>query len=119
MVVDDEFLVGRSLARALRDHDVMVAHDGEEALRVIEAERPFDIILCDLMMPGMTGLELHRRLGECHPEAADKVVFMSGGALTDQTRQAANILPDRIVSKPVALERLRALVAHAVNANEK
>jgi hypothetical protein len=62
LVVDDELLVARSIARALRDHDVSIALDAAEALRLIERGPAFDVILCDLMMPGVSGLDLYEQL---------------------------------------------------------
>jgi len=111
LVVDDEPLIGASARRLLsREHDVVVVHSGEAALAAIDSPRPFDAILCDLMMPGMTGMELHDVLAQRLPALAERMVFITGGAFT----QAAEAFLDRVASrrmdKPFDPRALQALV---------
>ncbi len=79
LVVDDEREVGDSLVRLLgKDHEIVAVTRGADALALL-AERDFDVLLVDAMMPEMNGLELYRRLQETNPEHAGRVVFVSGG----------------------------------------
>ena len=83
LVVDDEPLIGASARRLLsREHDVMVVQSGEAALAAVDSPRAFDVILCDLMMPATTGMDLHQVLAARRPELVERMVFITGGAFT-------------------------------------
>jgi len=87
LVVDDEVMVANALARCLRDYDVVVMVSAREALeRVVNGER-FDIILCDLMMPEMTGSVLYDEINRLAPDQAERMVFVTGGATTPQAQE--------------------------------
>jgi CheY-like chemotaxis protein len=83
LIVDDEPLVARSLQRLLRKCDTRVAGSGKEAIERIEAGEKFDWILCDLMMPGMSGMDVYAKLSQDHPDLATRIVFVTGGAFTE------------------------------------
>jgi PAS domain S-box-containing protein len=88
LVVDDEALVARAVGRILRaEHDVVHECDPRAALARLSGGEACDLVLCDLMMPEMSGMELHRRLAELRPELRDRFVFMTGGAFTAQARE--------------------------------
>ncbi|HET9598835.1 MAG TPA: ATP-binding protein, partial [Anaeromyxobacteraceae bacterium] len=108
LVVDDEPLVASAVRRALaRQHEVVVAHSGPEALaRVLGGDR-FDHILCDLMMPGMTGAEFRDALVRADAGQAARVVFMTGGAFTDATRAFLASHPGPCLEKPLDLDAVR------------
>jgi signal transduction histidine kinase len=111
LAVDDEPQVLRSLQRALGAHEVIVADSGSDALRRLDADPAFDVILCDLMMDDMTGMDLHRRLSARAPELAQRIVFMTGGVFTDAARDFLAGVPNACIEKPFDLKALRALVA--------
>lgn len=82
LVVDDDELVARSVARALSSRcDVEIARSGAEALEHLTNGR-WDVVLCDLMMPRMTGMELAERIAEDDPGLRARMVFLTGGAVT-------------------------------------
>ena len=111
LVVDDETLVVRGMVRILsREHDVQASVAATEALALCMAGEKFDLILCDLMMPDMTGMELHRRLVEAHPDQADRMIFVTGGAFSEEARQFLARYPKEHVEKPFDPRNLRALV---------
>src|ERR1700712_222001 len=88
LVVDDEVILGRSVKRMLaRDHEVTVTTSAQEALALFQAGQAFDIILCDLMMPVMTGMALYDELCRSQPVLASRMVFVTGGAFTERARQ--------------------------------
>ncbi len=69
LVVDDDPLVGTTLRRVLeREHEVTVVESGREALTLIGAGERYDVILCDVMMPQMTGIELYAEVGRSAPD---------------------------------------------------
>jgi two-component system cell cycle sensor histidine kinase/response regulator CckA len=110
LVVDDDPMVGGVLRRVLKQHDVTVTTRAKEALELLEEGRRFDVILSDLMMPEMSGMELHDRMIELYPEAAERVVFISGGAFT----AGANTFLERVanirIEKPFDAQTVRAIV---------
>ena len=116
LVLDDEPLVGTVLQRLLGTrHEVVTATRSAEALRLLRAGARFDVILSDLLMPEMTGMQLHETLeAEC-PEQARRMVFMTGGAYTDRARAFAAKQKHRILAKPVDLDRLETLLAEATS----
>jgi CheY-like chemotaxis protein len=81
-----------------------------DALARIRAGESFQLILCDVMMPEMTGMDFHAELGKTHRAVADKVVFMSGGAFTASARWFLESIPNRRLDKPIDIGRLRRLV---------
>ncbi|MGZ3460090.1 MAG: hybrid sensor histidine kinase/response regulator, partial [Archangium sp.] len=88
LVVDDEPLVGASAERLLRSFcEVVVVTSSREALALVEAGQRFDLVLCDLMMPQMTGMELHEELSHRAPELAARMLFLTGGAFTPDAQR--------------------------------
>ncbi|HKO92233.1 MAG TPA: ATP-binding protein, partial [Polyangiaceae bacterium] len=83
LVVDDEPLITKVVRRTLgREHHVETLNSAAEALVRIRAGERFDIILCDLMMPQVTGMDFHKELIDTVPDQASRMVFLSGGAFT-------------------------------------
>ena len=83
LVVDDEPGIRAIIARMLgRDHEVVTAASGEEGRALLEKDRDFDLIFCDLMMPRLSGMALHSWLADQDASLAEQVVFISGGAFT-------------------------------------
>jgi PAS domain S-box-containing protein len=116
LVVDDEPLVATAIRRALAAHDVEVVASAADALARVRDGRSYDLVLSDLLMPEMTGMDLHRELEALAPELAAKVVFITGGAFTP-TAQA--FLAERrvpCIDKPFDVDQLRALVARSAPA---
>jgi CheY-like chemotaxis protein/two-component sensor histidine kinase len=109
LVVDDEILVGRSIERLLGlQHDVVAVARASEALRRIDEGERFDAILCDVMIPEMTGIELLEELRRRHPELAERVVFITGSAFTPGTAERLQRIPNVRLDKPFDRARLQA-----------
>jgi len=111
LVVDDEEALGIALRRILsNEHEVLAVTTAEDALgRVSQGER-FDVILCDLMMPEVTGMDFHAALLQLAPAQAEKVVFMTGGAFTSQAREFLDRVRNARVEKPFDAGSIRALI---------
>ena len=117
LVVDDEPNVTLALQRSLAaDHEVETANSAQAALRRVSEGMRFDLILCDVMMPGMTGMDLYDELGRCAPEQAGRMVFMTGGAFTPRTVSFLRDVPNLKISKPLDLPQLRELVGRSAEA---
>ena len=111
LVVDDEPLIGRAVQRILGNgHAVVVAGSALEALRLLGTEPMFDVLLCDLMMPEMTGMDLYRKLLGERPDDARRMIFLTGGAFTDEARAFLDETPNLRLEKPFEVQLLRGLV---------
>jgi signal transduction histidine kinase/ActR/RegA family two-component response regulator len=116
LVVDDDRLVRNSLRRILeRHHEVVVASGGQRALELLTAER-FDVVICDLIMPGMTGQELYETLRERLPEQAARFVFLTGGTSSAEARDFLLGVENPRAYKPVSAEEIVRLVARCMRA---
>ena len=111
LVVEDDVLVAAMIDRLLKDdHHVTLAEDGVEALDLIVSGKLFDVILCDLIMPRMTGAELHAALSRTHPQMVERMIFISGGALMPEGRAFLDSVPNPVLEKPFLPRNLCALV---------
>jgi CheY-like chemotaxis protein len=81
---------------------------------MIAAGARFDVILCDLMMPRMTGMELHGELSRTAPDQAARIVFMTGGAFTARARDFLSTIANARVDKPFDAAGLRSVVTGAL-----
>ena len=117
LAVDDDARVAGVVRGALADaYSMVVETDPVAALgRLAQGER-FDLILSDVMMPGLTGMDLHEAVGRLDPAQATRMVFMTGGAFSARAR-AFLADPARVwLAKPFDALELRRFVADALAA---
>lgn len=112
LVIDDEVQILRAIRLVLSKHDVVTLWDAQQAIDLLRRGDEFDLILCDLMMPVITGMELHAILKRERPPIADRIVFMTGGAFTGSGRAFLDRVPNQRLDKPFDHGTLRALVAN-------
>ncbi|MFB1483216.1 ATP-binding protein [Corallococcus sp. RDP092CA] len=111
LIVDDEPRLAQSMRLLLEPaHEVVTATRGEDALARVAAGEAFDVVLCDLQMPGMDGIEVYQRLQEEAPALASRVVFISGGASSPEARAFMETVAHRVLEKPVRPDVLLATV---------
>jgi two-component system cell cycle sensor histidine kinase/response regulator CckA len=111
LLVDDEELVLRGVKRILaKEHNVVATVSAAEALALCAAGEEFDLILCDLMMPEMTGMDLHRELSLVAPAQASRMIFLTGGAFTARARSFLSETAIEHIEKPFDPVNLRAVV---------
>jgi two-component system cell cycle sensor histidine kinase/response regulator CckA len=111
LVVDDEVLIANGLGRVLgKEHDVVTLTSARDALKKCEAGERFDVIVCDLMMPELTGMDVHQALLELDPEQARRMVFLTGGAFTARASAFLDKTSNICLEKPYDPTNLRALV---------
>jgi signal transduction histidine kinase len=107
LVLDDEVAVGKALRRLLSSrHQVTTFHRAQDALATITSGQRFDAILCDLMMPEMSGPQFHQQLERLAPEQARRVIFMTGGAFTEESRAFLSAARNPCMDKPLDIQRL-------------
>jgi CheY-like chemotaxis protein len=113
LVVDDEPLVAAAIRMMLDDHTVTVATGGEAALAEL-ATGTFDAVLCDLMMPRMSGMQLYDQVKTLFPGIENRIVFMSGGVFTESVDRFLRRVPNPCIDKPLDLDEVHnALLAVA------
>jgi len=101
LIVDDEASITRALRRLLgEEHDIVVADGGSSALALLRDDARFDAVLCDVMMPDLTGADLHREIRGTLPELARRFVFMSGGAFGAHARDYVESTRQPTLAKP-------------------
>jgi PAS domain S-box-containing protein len=110
LVIDDEPAVGFAVRRVLRDHEVTVVTTAQDGLDLLAAGKEFDVILSDLMMPGMSGIEFYNALARLHPKMASRVVFVTGGAFTPEANAFLDRVTNERMEKPFDLHHLREMV---------
>ncbi len=110
LVVDDDPVLGAAIRRVLRDHSVTVVTAAAAALSRLDAGEKYDVILSDMMMPEMSGMEFYGELVRRHPDDAARVVFISGGTFTAGATAFLAQVPNERLEKPFPLETLRALI---------
>ena len=107
LVVDDDADVARLLAEMLAGHDVTVCNDGVDALELLHTGSTFDAVVCDVVMPGLGGMQLHEELSRRWPDLAERIVFVSGGAITDETARFLAATTNPVLRKPCTVSELR------------
>ena len=111
LVVDDEALVARAIQRGLaREHDVVVESAARSALERLAGDDRWDAILCDLQMPEMTGQAFREALADRSPAVAAKVIFMTGGAMSEAAQRLLDDPGTTWVQKPIDFEQLRRIL---------
>ena len=111
LIVDDEPMILGALRRAFAsDYLVTCVGDGRRALERIRAGERYDVILCDLMMPELTGMDLYVELGRMAPDQVDRLVFVTGGAFTPRAREFLERVPNARVEKPIDFQNLKLLL---------
>jgi CheY-like chemotaxis protein len=107
LVVDDEPLIGNTIRRILSTYEVVAVTDAREALGRVRAGERFDLVLCDLSMPEMSGMDLHAAIVHDVPPVARRMAFITGGAYTDRAREFLARADRPQIAKPFTPATLR------------
>ena len=115
LVIDDEEGIRNAMERLLcRDHEIVTAASGEQARALLEDDPAFDVILCDLMMSGMSGMALHAWLSVRDPWLARQVVFITGGVFTPKASEYLSSVGNLTLEKPLDTYSLKRAVFEKV-----
>ncbi|HEX4476740.1 MAG TPA: ATP-binding protein [Polyangiaceae bacterium] len=117
LLIDDDPLVVRGLKRLLRGHDVTSASGGEEAVALVEHEHAFDVILCDLMMPHLTGADVYDAIEKLGRGFERNMVFLTGGTFTDQLRSFLERVENPRYMKPIRQSDIDAILVRGSNSD--
>jgi PAS domain S-box-containing protein len=117
LVVDDDALVGKAIRRVLPpEQEVFFEADPRRALARVRCGEAFDVVLCDLAMPEMSGLQFHAAVASASPALAAKMIFMTGGAFDTAAREFLAQSGKTCLPKPFAPDVLRQAVAQRLAA---
>lgn len=111
LIIDDDPLVASALRRLLASGEVEVADSGRQGIELLRGSDEFEVVLCDLMMPEVSGMDVYETVLEEHPEMAERFIFMTGGAFTNRARAFLESVPNPKLEKPFDGKTLRAMVA--------
>jgi PAS domain S-box-containing protein len=113
LLIDDEAHLGITLRAGLREQaEVVAVRSGSEAVRLLREDGSFDLILCDLVMPDLNGMDVFEQVCRHRPELRERFVFTTGGAITGRVRKFLETVPR--LDKPFRLEEIEALLQRAV-----
>jgi DNA-binding NtrC family response regulator len=112
LIIDDEPLLGQTLRFAFQEkHDVEVAASGRDALERLAKDSSYDLVLCDLMMPDVSGEHVFLAVSEHAPGLVPRFVFMTGGAFTERAQEFLSRFPGRQLEKPFNIEEVEVLLS--------
>jgi len=110
LVIDDEPKVCSTIQRILGEHEVHTTCDARDGLSRLQAGERFDLILCDVMMPEMSGPDFDLAVRALDPALFARTYFISGGAFTDTTRAFIAANEHRLFDKPLDFVRLKGVL---------
>jgi signal transduction histidine kinase/DNA-binding response OmpR family regulator len=118
LLVDDEELILKAYTRAIPDkYEVEVANSGQEALEIITSGKNFDVVLCDIMMPDLSGDMLFEKVVEINQELAEKFIFVTGGTFTKRTKEFERNNKQICLEKPLKAGDLVSAINNILNKN--
>lgn len=111
LLVEDEPQVAEAL-RTLLGEEAEVEHvtSGRQAIEVLLRDQRYQLVLCDLMMPDMGGVDVHEAIRRARPGVERRIVFLTGGVFSQRTRDFLRSMPNRTLDKPVDPTLLLSLI---------
>jgi two-component system, OmpR family, alkaline phosphatase synthesis response regulator PhoP len=112
LVADDEPYIGRIIQLKLEDgpYHVVVAHDGQEALELLRSDQPFDLVLLDIMMPRMSGLDVLRELRQLPHRVDTPVIMLTAKGQEADRENASRYGATDFLTKPFSPKKLLARI---------
>jgi signal transduction histidine kinase len=114
LIVDDDNMTRDVMAQMLGEHETVEAESGASAKHILEEDAAFDVILCDMMMPDLSGADIHQWLLEKNPDLAGHMLFITGGAFTPRAKDYLDKVDNIKLEKPIETSKLRKTVADLI-----
>jgi CheY-like chemotaxis protein len=107
LILDDEEPIRRVLMKALErlGYHLDAASSGPEALTLLSSAE-YDLVICDIQMPGLSGLDFYHMLEESHPSLTDRILFMTGDLVQSDVQSFLDKIEANVLSKPFDLTGL-------------
>jgi nitrogen-specific signal transduction histidine kinase/ActR/RegA family two-component response regulator len=113
LLVDDEPHLLKALQRMIsQNHEVAIALGGQTAIDIL-AQRDFDLVISDVMMPEVDGIDLYHHIATTRPGQEKRVVFVTGGVFTTRVQDFLQSIPNRRIQKPFTPDDIFALIDDA------
>ena len=114
LVIDDEPYILASIRRALRHYDVTLTEGGQRAIEALQTDTGYDLVLCDLVMAHVNGIDVYRWIQKHRPEMLDRLIFMTAGAFTIEVRDFLAHVENPVMHKPFDTKTLRWMIAQSL-----
>jgi len=112
LVIDDEQLLGQTIQLGLEDTmDVELETSGERGLERLLTDDAIELVLCDISLPDLSGIDIHARVQSERPELMKRFVVMTGGAVSNESRDFLDAYRGPLLNKPFTLTQVETLVA--------
>lgn len=120
LIVDDELLLLYSLRRMLEDlYDVTIALGGKKAIDLINKQNPpFDLIICDVSMPDINGVNLYLYVAQHHPGIEKRIIFMTGGPMSVYLDDFFVSNKTLCLAKPFEADKLQKIIKDFLDTNQ-
>ena len=120
LIIEDEVVLAKWLARLLgKSFEVVLAHSGQDGIDTWIEQGPFDVVLCDLMLPVVTGMQIHKKLHSLSPGSEHRIVFMTGGAFTAAIEHFLENITNPRLEKPFDVPTLLATVERVAQSSPR
>jgi CheY-like chemotaxis protein len=117
LVIDDEQLLGQTIQLGLEDSlDVELETSGTRGLERLLSDDKFELVLCDLSLPDLSGIEIYNRVQAERPELTRSFVVMTGGAVSNESRDFLDTYEGPLLNKPFTLSQVESLVSDILEA---
>jgi CheY-like chemotaxis protein len=113
LVVDDDEMVGRALSRVLHPFEVTFANGAAAALAHLRSGEAFSAIVCDMLMPGMNGIQFYQELAAAFPGLERTIVFVTGHRTSPVVADFLAHVSNACLDKPFDLAALKAAIVSA------
>ncbi|QDG49650.1 PAS domain S-box protein [Persicimonas caeni] len=112
LIIDDEPGVCRTVARVLGSgFEPVAVHSGREALDLLERDTSFEVVICDLLMPDVSGVEVYEHIRDHVPALEQRMVFVTGGTFTQRSNDFVRTTDRPVILKPFDIKEFREVVA--------
>jgi len=111
LIIDDERHIRETIVQALDEHDATAVADAPTALALLDRGETFDVILCDLMMPGMSGADFYDAVERRWPDLLGRILVVTGGAVTPRSKEVLARAVNPPLHKPFRATVLDARIA--------
>jgi CheY-like chemotaxis protein len=113
LIIEDDLMTRKALSHNLLEdgHTVSIAANGQEAISVIEKNRIIDLVICDVMMPVLTGPSFILMLKNYFPKKLPSVIIISGDKVGEDYLKKIEIPYDHFLSKPIDPQELKEVIA--------
>lgn len=119
LIVDDEAPILKALKRLLSSkHDVVGVERAELGLELLAKGEEFDVVLCDLLLPTLTGMDFHDQVAALYPAMLPRLVFMTGGAVTARAARFISETARHTLAKPIDTDTLHEIIVAIVGENQ-